>query len=203
MILSFFNSVGNSKQCAATARAAIAISAALVLASCQQSSTRTTASNTPVAPKITAAPVAAKTTPTATAPSISIRTPVHDQPTFSLARVVSGIKRGTTIATFPRKVISFGGACNATYYRDATLDWATGTREFGDWRSEFGDIFFEVLRDGGVNVVGNPKELFDQKDAARTAEFLVGARIRKLDGKFCEAHRQGFRQIQRRVFDPC
>lgn len=46
-----------------------------------------------------------------------------------------------------------------------------------------------MLRDGGVNVVGDPKDLFGQRTDAQSAEFLVGARIRKLDGKFCEKHR--------------
>ncbi|MFT5487183.1 MAG: serine protease Do [Paracoccaceae bacterium] len=161
---------------------------ALVMAGCQNSTTRPAAQKATVAPTVTvpvtAVPAAA--IPNATAPAVSIRTPISDQPSFTLARVVSGIRRGTAIATLPKR---FGGLCNASYGRKATLDWASGTREFGNWRSEFGQLFFEALRDGGVNVVGDPQDLFGQKKNAQSAEFLVGARIQKLTGKFCERHR--------------
>ena len=172
----------------APAGAAVCIATLVVAAGCQKSATG------PVAPTVTAAltvakpvaPVSRRATPAAVIPTVSIRTPIRDQPSFSLARVASGIKRGTAIAKFPKR---FGGLCNASYARNAMLDWASGTRELGSWESEFGDIFFDVLRNGGVNVVGDPKDLFGQQTDAQSAEFLVGARIRKLDGKFCEKHR--------------
>lgn len=175
------------------ARTAFVICIAVLTANCQNSTTRPMA-NKPAATPTVAAPVAPASLAAApavvssapTAPSVSFRTPLRDQPSFALARVVSGIKRGTTIAKFPKK---FGGICNASYVRNATLDWATGKQEFGDWRSEFGDIFFDALRDKGVNVVGDPKALFEQGKDAQSAEYLVGARIRNLDGKFCEPHR--------------
>lgn len=163
---------------------------------CQKSTPRSAGSEAVAKPTISVpvasrAPVAAKPAAVSTNvsnPSAAIRTPIHDQPSFALARVVSGIKRGTAIAKLPKR---FLGLCNSSYPRNATIDWASGKREFGNWRSEFGDIFFDVLRDGGVNVLGDPKNLFEQKEDAQSAELLVGARIRKLDGKFCEKHRWG------------
>lgn len=167
--------------------------AAVLAAGCQNSATRPASSNAIAAPTVTAPTVTAPTvtapavvTQKAVSPAVSIRTPLHDQPSFALARVVSGIRRGTAVATLPQR---FGGLCNASYDRKSTLDWASGTREFGSWRSEFGQIFFEALREGGVNVVGDPQDLFGQKKNAQSAEFLIGARIRKLTGKFCEKHR--------------
>lgn len=156
-------------------RTAMAIITALLVAGCQTSSTR------PTAPKAVA-------TPAAVSPAVLIRTPLQEQASFALAKVVSGIRRGTTIATFPRKRTLWRAGCNASYGGKAVLDWATGTQDFGDWRSEFGDIFFDVLRDKGVNVVGDPKKLFRQNEAASSAEYLLGARIRELDGTFCGTH---------------
>lgn len=167
---------------------------ALAMASCQSSTTRPAAEKVSVVPTVLAPALTgpSSTEPatavpaTVTAPVDSIQTPVTDQPSFTLARVVSGIRRGTAVATLPKR---FGGLCNASTGRKATLDWASGTREFGNWQSEFGQLFFEALRDGGVNVVGDPQDLFGQKRNAQSAEFLVGARIQKLTGKFCERHR--------------
>jgi len=85
-----------------------------------------------VAPTVAkpAAQVSPKVTPAADTPTVAIRTPIHDQPSFALARVVFGIKRGNAITTFPKR---FGGLCNSSYARKATLDRASGTWEFGSW----------------------------------------------------------------------
>lgn len=151
----------------------------LLAAGCQSSAGKREA------PKVAEAPPPTVQQAVAVPKAVKIQMPVKDQASFALARVVSGIRRGTTIANFPRR---FLGICNASHGRKSTLDWATGRQEFGDWRSELGDIFFDVLRDKGVNVLGDPKKLFQRDDSATSAEYLVGARIQELNGRFCEAH---------------
>jgi serine protease Do len=161
-------------------RTTLTIFTALLVAGCQTSGKRSAAP--------TAAATPAVAFPALVPPAVLIRVPIQEQASFALAKVVSGIRRGTTIATFPRKRTLWRAGCNASFGGRAVLDWATGTQDFGDWRSEFGDIFFDVLRDKGVNVVGDPKKLFRQDEAASSAEYLIGARIRELDGTFCGTH---------------
>lgn len=117
---------------------------------------------------------------------VKITTLLTNQASFALGKVVSSIRRGTAIARFPK---SGFGLCNRSHPRNSTLEWASGRKIFGNWRSEVGGVFYDALRGRGVNVVGNPDDLFRQDDAARSAEYLLGARIRKLTGTFCEAHR--------------
>jgi serine protease Do len=58
----------------------------------------------------------------------------------------------------------------------------------GNWSSELGEIFHEVLSQKGLNVAGDPKDLFGQKRAVSSAEYLVGARITDIKGNFCHVH---------------
>lgn len=122
------------------------------------------------------------------APPVAV--PLLDQPTLALGKTVIDLPPGQVIAHLPRfGVESDANLCN---YRtghggDAVLTWASGARDFGDWRSEFGPIFFNLLRDRGVRVVGDPKALFRQDEEAGAAEILVGARIHEIRGNFCEA----------------
>ena len=76
-----------------------------------------------------------------------------------------GVRRGTTIAHFPRKSISVGRRLwNYRHERAETLDWDSGSQKFGNGESEFGDIFFDVLSERGFNVVGDARDLFEQAD---------------------------------------
>lgn len=118
---------------------------------------------------------------------IAVQTPVEEQASIALARVVVGVRRGTTIAHFPRQLISIGPRlCNYGNLSSKTLDWGSGTRELGDWQSELGEIFFDVLKGQGLNVFGDSRNLFTQVQRARSAEFLLGARISKIRGNICE-----------------
>lgn len=120
---------------------------------------------------------------------VAVTTPAREQASFTLGKVVVAIPRGTTIAHFPVSGNTTEGTlCNRGHSGNSTLDWSAGSAQFGDWRSEFGDIFFEVMQDKGVNVVGDPKKLFQQAESAATAEYLLGARIREIKGNFCESH---------------
>ena len=126
---------------------------------------------------------------TAVAPvqTLKVQTPVEHQASITLGRVVVGIRQGATIAHFPRNSISVGRRiCNHGHLSSKTLDWGDGSRELGDWESELGRIFFDVLSERDLNVVGDSRDLFTQTDRARSAEFMVGARISDIRGNVCE-----------------
>lgn len=119
----------------------------------------------------------------------SIATPVRNQTRIALGKVVVDIPRGRTIAHFPAGGLLIDGTlCNYRHIGTSTLEWTSGSQYFGDWRSEFGTAFFNVLSDRGVNVVGDPKDLFRRDVAAGSAELMVGARIHQIKGNFCEEH---------------
>lgn len=120
----------------------------------------------------------------AVAQPVAVKKPIESQASFALGKVVSSIRRGTVVAHFPRRPL---GLCNRSHPRNSTHEWGRG-RYLGDWRTDVGDIFFEVLRDRGLNVVGDPADLFDQGQAVHSAEYKLGARIIELKGNFCEKH---------------
>lgn len=123
----------------------------------------------------------------APAQTLKVETASRDQASIALGRVVVGVRRGTTIAHFPRKSISIGKRlCNYRHQTAQTLEWGSGSREFGNWESEFGEIFFGVMSERGFNVVGDSRNLFKQEDEALSAEYLIGARIVEIRGNLCE-----------------
>jgi len=123
----------------------------------------------------------------APAQTLRISTPSTDQASIALGRVVVGVRQGTTIAHFPRKTISIGRRlCNYGHQQAETLEWGSGSREFGNWESEFGTIFFDVLSERGFNVVGDSRDLFKQAAGAHSAEYLIGGRIVDKRGNLCE-----------------
>jgi serine protease Do len=115
---------------------------------------------------------------------------LRSQPTFALDKVIANIRRGTVIAHFPASGVegTEGYLCNKTHGDNSKLEWATGSSVLGNWSTELGELFYESLKAKGLNVVGNPQNMFSRADAVASAEYLVGARISKLSGNFCEAH---------------
>jgi serine protease Do len=116
--------------------------------------------------------------------------PIERQATFALSKVVVSIRRGTPIAHFPTGGVAGtdGYLCNHKHGGDSTIEWASRSRYFGDWRSELGEIFHETLTQKGLNIAGDPKSLFKRDNPASSAEYLIGARITKIKGNFCESH---------------
>ncbi len=53
------------------------------------------------------------------------------------------------------------------------MEWSSGSAVFCDWRSGLGEIFFEALASRGVNVKGDPANLFDSSDDVFGAEYLI------------------------------
>ena len=120
--------------------------------------------------------------------SRNIDQPPSQQASFALSRVLANLKRGTIVGHFPGGGVDGveGYGCNARMQGNATLEWGAGSSELGNWSSELGEIFFEVMSQKGLNIAGDPTELFDQRDAARSAEYFIGARISQLNSNYCQ-----------------
>jgi len=119
-----------------------------------------------------------------------IKAPTSKQASFALQKVIANIKRGTTIAHFPASDVvgTENHLCNYSHSSNSVIEWGSGSSVLGNWSSELGEIFFEVMTQHGGNVVGNPKDLFKRVDSVMGAEYLVGARIFEIKGNFCEDH---------------
>lgn len=108
--------------------------------------------------------------------------------TFALAKLINDIPRGEPLFAFPPRVDTDGWYCNYSYSGDNTVT-SEGSRQYlGDWSSEIGIGFYETLSRKGYSVVGDPSDLFNQKTFAKSAEYLIGGRITKMSGNFCEEH---------------
>jgi S1-C subfamily serine protease len=116
---------------------------------------------------------------------------VERQPSFALDKVVANIKRGTTILHYPSGA-SEGSQCpycNYRYSNPATVEWGPGgSSALGNWSTELGEVFYHTLTARGVNVAGNPADLFRQSKSAQSAEYLIGARITEIRGNVCHMH---------------
>ena len=108
-----------------------------------------------------------------------------------LERVIVDLPRGSVIAHFPHrfwKKWQYGDFCNMHFGSDAAIAWGTGIGNFGNWTTEAGRIFFDVMRRRGLNVVGDVSEIFDAGEKAQGAELLVGGRITEIRGNICHRH---------------
>lgn len=115
----------------------------------------------------------------------------EDLASFRLERIVVALGRRDVIAHYPHrywKKWQYDHLCNIDYGDDAKLEWGAGPKEFGNWSTELGEIFFDAMKGRGANVVGDTAKLFDVNEGAQAAEFLVGARITKISGNICDMH---------------
>tara|TARA_R110000787_G_scaffold58251_10_gene132911 strand:+ start:492 stop:1775 length:1284 start_codon:yes stop_codon:yes gene_type:complete len=112
--------------------------------------------------------------------------------TIRLDKVIASLNRGRVIAHFPNTEGAFssmGYLCNYHVEDDsAKLEWGQGAVAFGDWRNEFGKIFYQIMQERSHNVVGDPGKLFGNKEEVQAAEYLIGARITDIRGNFCQEH---------------
>ena len=122
--------------------------------------------------------------------AIKFDKPVNKQASFLLTKVVANLKRGTVIAHFPGGGVKGvdGYFCNISHQGKATIEWGAGSSVLGNWSTELGEIFYDVLSQKGLNIAGDPRDLFGQRETASSAEYLIGARISEVKGNFCEAH---------------
>lgn len=106
---------------------------------------------------------------------------------FALAKLVSDIGRGDTIFAFPADPPTKGSLCNHRY-SNGTVTYAGGTRYLGDWSTELGKVFYEAMSRLNFRVAGDPSDMFTQKEAVRSAEYLIGGRLVQMKGNFCHVH---------------
>jgi serine protease Do len=124
-------------------------------------------------------------------PLLEITQRVERQPLFALDKVVANIKRGTTVLHFPSGNSEGmpSAYCNYRYTSPATVEWGSGgTSVLGNWSTELGEVFYQSLSAKGLNVAGNPADLFRRSKSAGSAEYLVGARITEMRGNVCHMH---------------
>ena len=121
---------------------------------------------------------------------ITVSAPMEKQATFSLSKVVANLKRGTVIGKFPgRKVEGVEGTlCNHRGGPNSEITWGAGSSVLGNWSTELGEVFHEALSQLGVNVAGDPKDLFGRETSAQSAEYLIGGRITKIASNICQEH---------------
>lgn len=120
----------------------------------------------------------------------AVETPIQDQASFALSKVIANIRRGTTIANFPAGGVEGveTGLCNFKHDGESTIEWGAGSSFLGNWSTELGEIFYNTLAQQGLNIAGNPQDLFDQSKQVSSAEYRIGARITEMKGNFCELH---------------
>jgi len=112
--------------------------------------------------------------------------PTHQPATFMLGKTIAKIRRGTTIIHYPATGTMGnvdGSLCNHTKTASSTVEWRSGSRHFGNWRNELGEVFFEVLSSKGYNVQGIP---FRDQQITVAAEYVVGGRIEEIRGIICQ-----------------
>jgi serine protease Do len=129
--------------------------------------------------------------PTVTSqPLLNVRTPVEKQASFALSKVIANIKRGTVIGKYPGGGIEGvkGTLCNHRGGSNAEFAWGAGSSVLGNWSTELGEVFYEALSQSGVNVAGDPRDLFGRETSANSAEYLVGSRITKVASNICQEH---------------
>ena len=119
------------------------------------------------------------------------KTQKNNQASFRLERLIVALPRGQAIAHFPHRFHAkwqYTHFCNLHYGPNATLEWGSGRENFGDWSTEVGKIFYDVMRQRGTNVVGDTSALFQRANKVQSAEFLVGGRITDIRGNLCNLH---------------
>lgn len=139
---------------------------------------------------------ACNTTPLMVMPEVKVpdaaalTMPISKQASFRLDKVIAVIKRGTVVLHFPAQGLQTnveGSLCNHKFEDDATVEWRAGTAFFGNWTTELGEVFHEILSNKGYNIKGDPKKLFD-KNSDLSSEYLIGARIKEIRSNVCQSH---------------
>jgi len=108
---------------------------------------------------------------------------------IALSKLFIDVDRGKEIISFPNRGEYKGKDsvyCNAT--GGAKYAWLGGRHFLGDWSSQYGKDFYDVMTQFGYKVAGNSSELFFQKDAINSAEYIVGGRLIDLKSNYCHLH---------------
>ena len=108
--------------------------------------------------------------------------------TFALSKIVQDIDRGKKIMAFPNdgKYKGSGAYCN---YRGAIeYTYVGGKQMLGNWSTDLGEVFYDVLTNMGYSIAGDPSDIFNQRNSVSSAEYLIGGRLVDFKGNYCHKH---------------
>ena len=118
---------------------------------------------------------------------VPLRTSGNPTASIVLDRIVATMRSGTTIGHLPKGGLVFNDSLCNTYRSNRILTWSGGNALIGDWRGEFGAVFFATMERTGFNVVGDPNKLFDAGRDAAAADLKIGARLVEIKSNICES----------------
>lgn len=121
---------------------------------------------------------------------VQIDTPARNQATFALSKIVANLQRGAVVGRFPAGGVNgvSGTLCNVTTTGEGIIRWGSRTSEFGNWHTELREVFHEALSQSGLNIAGDPKDLFGQNTGGQSAEYLIGGRITNIASNICQVY---------------
>ncbi|WP_142849065.1 S1C family serine protease [Telmatospirillum sp. J64-1] len=108
-------------------------------------------------------------------PVVTLSPEAQPQPIRYL-RTVFDIKRGTTLGGFKFVPLS----CDASI---GQVSWGSG--RLTDSSVELADLFHEALTGAGYDVVGDPRQIFEQRRDAGRAVYSVGGRVSEIQFNLC------------------
>lgn len=105
------------------------------------------------------------------------------------------LKRGTDYVAYPywrwsfdNVHLSWADTCNASLknrFSASVSQWATGSKDFGDWESETADFVERPLIEAGYDIAGAKHSSFHQAWEKKRAEILLSAHIVEIQSNIC------------------
>lgn len=114
--------------------------------------------------------------------------PGETKASFALSKILQDIDRGQKVIALPNYG-SYKGSGSYCNYRGASeFTYVGGKQLLGNWSTDLGDEFYDILSNLGYKVAGDRTDLFNQAGSVSSAEYLVGARVVDLRGNYCHKH---------------
>lgn len=107
---------------------------------------------------------------------------------FALSKILQDIDRGAKVIALPNLGSYKGSGAYCNYQGAAELTYVGGKQLLGNWSTDLGDEFYDILSNLGYKVAGDRTDLFNQEGSVSSAEYLVGARVVDLRGNYCHKH---------------
>lgn len=114
--------------------------------------------------------------------------PGETKASFALSKILQDIDRGEKVIALPNYGSYMGSGSYCNYQGAAEFTYVGGKQLLGNWSTDLGDEFYEILSNLGYKVAGDRTDLFNQEGSVSSAEYLVGARVVDLRGNYCHKH---------------
>jgi len=108
--------------------------------------------------------------------------------TFALSKIVQDIDRGKKIMAFPNSGSYEGDGAYCNYRGASDYTYVGGKQMLGNWSTDLGEVFYDVLSGLGYSIAGDPSDIFNQRNSVSSAEYLIGSRLIDLKGNYCHKH---------------